>query len=206
MGRRRTTTAPLTARRQRFVEEYLIDLNGAHAAIRAGYSAKGAHIAGIRLLRDATVRAAIDARMRKTSKRLKLSREKVLRQLAGIAFSDIGDVLDFSGDQVHLRPAADIPRYARRAIASIKVKRYVEGKGEDARVCEIVEVRLWPKDAALEKLAKHLGLLVDRHEMTTTVGEPVVFRAVWGNGQPTNPVDVTPRVGAVLGPDTPVGR
>ena len=40
----------------------------------------------------------------------------------------------------------------------MKVKRYVEGHGEGAREVEVVEFKLWPKDAALDKLAKHLGL------------------------------------------------
>jgi len=47
------TTITLTARQERFVDEYLVDLNATQAAIRAGYSAKSAHVEGSRLLTNA---------------------------------------------------------------------------------------------------------------------------------------------------------
>ena len=50
---------PLTARRQRFVQEYLVDSIATQAAIRAGYSAKTAEQQGSRLLSNAKVKAAI---------------------------------------------------------------------------------------------------------------------------------------------------
>ncbi len=51
----------LTARQERFVDEYLADLNATQAAIRAGYSARSAHVEGSRLLTNAKVAAAISA-------------------------------------------------------------------------------------------------------------------------------------------------
>ncbi len=49
----------LTKRQQRFVEEYVKDANGTQAAIRAGFSANGAHVQANRMLRNATVAAEI---------------------------------------------------------------------------------------------------------------------------------------------------
>ena len=46
----------MTTKQQRFVEEYLIDLNATQAAIRAGYSAKTANEQGARLLANVSVR------------------------------------------------------------------------------------------------------------------------------------------------------
>jgi hypothetical protein len=88
--------------------------------------------------------------------------DKVLEEYAIAAFSDIGDFFDLSGDKPKLRPADKIPERARRAIESIKVRRYTEGRGEAAREIEIVEFRLWNKLAALKKLGEHLGLWGER--------------------------------------------
>jgi len=51
--------AGLTDQQQRFVEEYLIDLNATQAAIRAGYSEKTADSIGLQLLRKTQVAEAI---------------------------------------------------------------------------------------------------------------------------------------------------
>ena len=51
--------ANLTPKQQRFVEEYLIDLNATQAAIRAGYSEKTADSIGLQLLRKTQVAEAI---------------------------------------------------------------------------------------------------------------------------------------------------
>ena len=53
---------PLNPRQQRFVDQYIIDLNGTQAAIRAGYSPRTANEQASRLLAHANVRAAVDAR------------------------------------------------------------------------------------------------------------------------------------------------
>ena len=70
----------LTAKQERFVEEYLIDLNATQAAIRAGYSAKAAHVTGSRLLTNAKVAAAIAAAKQERSKDTKIDAAWVLKQ------------------------------------------------------------------------------------------------------------------------------
>jgi phage terminase small subunit len=52
---------PLTVRQRRFVEEYLIDLNGTQAAIRAGHSSKTAKVTASQLLPEPNLRAALEA-------------------------------------------------------------------------------------------------------------------------------------------------
>ena len=96
-------------------------------------------------------------------KKAELSAERVLMELMRVAFSDVGDVLDFSGDEPRMKPANQIPARARKAISSIKVKRYlIDGEGDVDREVEITEYKFWDKPAALEKLAKHLGMLTER--------------------------------------------
>lgn len=75
----------LTARQQRFVNEYLVDLNATQAAIRAGYSAPTAGSAGSRMLKNAKVRAAIDAGTEKKGEALGLTAIKVLEKIADLS-------------------------------------------------------------------------------------------------------------------------
>jgi phage terminase small subunit len=149
----------LTPKQQRFVEEYLVDCNAAAAARRAGYSPKVARQQGAENLSKPVIRAAIEAAQKQLADRLKLKTEHVLREYMLLAFSDLGDVVDFSGKEPRLLAGADISPEARRALASLRIRR-TPGKGR--RKAEVlVEVKLWDKPAALEKLAKHLGLLKD---------------------------------------------
>ena len=148
----------LTPKQRRFVEEYPLDLNATQAAIRAGYSAKTADKIGTQLLGKTSIKAAIAAALAERSKRTEVTADRVVRELALVAFSDVGDLLDFSGDGLTLRPACQVPERARRAVSSVKVRRQVEGKGEDAREVELIEFKFWSKTDALDKLARHTGV------------------------------------------------
>jgi len=68
----------LSLKQSRFIDEYLIDLNGAQAAIRAGYSPRCAKEQASRLLTYAHVQAEIEERNRDIEVRLEISRENVL--------------------------------------------------------------------------------------------------------------------------------
>ena len=71
----------LTAKQQRFVDEYLVDLNATQAAIRAEYSGKTAHSCGPRLLANAGVAAAIALAKRERAEATKIDAEYVLKRL-----------------------------------------------------------------------------------------------------------------------------
>jgi phage terminase small subunit len=149
---------PLTPNQQRFVEEYLVDLNATQAAIRAGYSAKTANRQGARLLTKADIQAAIQAAQQARSGETKITAARVLQELALIAFQDPADVFDFKGEKPTMRPAHEIPEAARRAMSSIRFK---DG--------EVAEVKFWSKDSALEKIGKHLGMFLEKIELTEKV-------------------------------------
>lgn len=83
--------AGLTPKRERFVAEYLVDLNATAAAKRAGYSEKTAYSAGQRLLKVPEVKAAIREGQEKIAGRLEVTREQVVEELAGIAFHEASD-------------------------------------------------------------------------------------------------------------------
>jgi phage terminase small subunit len=85
----------LTDKQQRFVEEYLIDLNATKAAIRAGYSAKTANEQGSRLLANVSVFAAVSAAQEERSKRTAITADQVLQELWAIASADTNGIVEY---------------------------------------------------------------------------------------------------------------
>jgi phage terminase small subunit len=155
----------LSPRERRFVEEYCANGFRATDAARAvGYQGKNVKISAYKLLQKPNIAAAVDAHLKDLADRAQLRSEAILLELAKVAFSDIGEVLDFSGDVPRLKPAKDIPSEARQSIESIKVKRFVEGRGEDSDQVEVTEFKLHDKLGALEKLGRYRKLFTDKVE------------------------------------------
>ncbi|WP_028988042.1 terminase small subunit [Thermicanus aegyptius] len=147
----------LTEKQKRFVEEYLIDLNATQAAIRAGYSPKTANEQGARLLAKVSVRAYIDARMAKLSKRTGVTQERIIRELARIAFLNPTDVVDL--DSATLKPNSTEDDTA--AIAAVKVKTIPTQDGVGVER----EIRFADKIRALELLGKRFGMWIDKQQI-----------------------------------------
>ena len=76
--------ANMTPKQQRFCDEYLIDLNGTQAAIRAGYSAKTANEQASRMLAKANIKEYIDQRMAEKEKSLIADQDEVLKYLTSV--------------------------------------------------------------------------------------------------------------------------
>lgn len=142
----------LTPKQQRFVEEYLIDLNATQAAIRAGYTEKTAYSQGQRLLKNAEIQIQIDKAKEKRSKRTQMTADDVLRSLAEIASVDIAEAFNDDGT---LKPLKDIPVAVRKAIAGIDVQE-ADGKAT------VRKIRFWSKDRTLEMLGRHFELFTDK--------------------------------------------
>ena len=95
--------------------------------------------------------------------------ERVIEELAAIAFSDIGDVFGADG---RILPLAEIPPQARRAIAVYKVRQQTRtrnGRGGEKVMesVEVIAVQLHPKVAALAALARYLGMFTQRAVIRT---------------------------------------
>jgi len=166
----------LTDKQKRFCEEYLIDLNATQAAIRAGYSPKTAEQTASRLLRNVKVQEYIAKRQKELSRSTEITQERVIKELALIAFSNnadyahvvekkmqveaggaLVDVLDKDGNPVMYRTVEpvlteELTEEQKRALAVIK-------KGRDG-----LEVKSCDKVKALELLGKHLGIFTDKIE------------------------------------------
>lgn len=149
--------AKLTAKQQRFVEEYLIDLNATQAAIRAGYSPKTANEQGARLLANASVQEAIAKAMAERSRRTGISQDRVIQELARIAFVNPKNIIDFEDASVQ----PDVTEDDLACIQSVKVKTTDGPKGTSMER----EVKLNDKMKALEQLGKHLGMFTEKVEL-----------------------------------------
>lgn len=147
----------LRPKHKRFADEYLIDLNATKAAIRAGYSPKSAAQQGSELLKHPKVRAYIDARMAELSRRTGVNQERIIRELARIAFLDPTKLVDMDEATVLAGATED----DRAAISAVRVKRIPTQDGEGVER----EIRFADKIRALELLGKRFGMWVDRNEV-----------------------------------------
>ena len=148
----------MTKKQKRFVEEYLIDLNATQAAIRAGYSPDSAKEIGSENLTKPDIAKAVDQAIAERSRRTGVNADRVVRELAKIAFVNAGEVVDLDTALLMDKISDD----DMAAIQSVKVKTF----GEDGIERE---VKLADKLKALELLGKHLGLFKDKVEINGNV-------------------------------------
>lgn len=149
--------AKLSKKQKLFVQEYLIDLNATQAAIRAGYSPRTACEQGSQLLAKLNIREEVGRAMADRSKRTGINQDRVILELARIAFVKMTDVVDAEGK---IRGDAGDDDLA--CIESIKYRRSdTESSSSVER-----EVRIGSKLKALELLGRHLGMFRDRVELS----------------------------------------
>lgn len=143
----------LTPKQERFIAEYLIDLNATQAAIRAGYSEKTAAAIGAENLRKPLISAEIARKQAKTQEKLGLSAERVLHELEHLAFYDPADVamcVGEDGQPLEIRGPADIkklPLHIRKAIVGWSWDRNNN-----------FTLKFAPKQATLNLLGQHFKL------------------------------------------------
>lgn len=165
--------AKLTEKQQRFVDEYLIDLNATQAAIRAGYSPDTAQQMGSENLSKPVIKAHIDRAMAERSKRTGINQDRIIRELARIAFVNPADIIN--ADDATIKEDATEDDTA--AIQSVKVKTLGEGKVER-------EVRMADKIKALELLGKHMGMYQNNLSITVRESEKLndIISQLGGDG------------------------
>lgn len=156
----------MTPKMEKFVDEYLVDLNATQAAIRAGYSKKTAYSIGVINLKKPEIQAALQKRQKAAAEKLEISRDRVLKELAAIGFAKATDFLAIQGGQVLIKDTSDVNPDKLAALASVK-----EG------TCGI-EIKLADKTRALEMLSKYLGLFDGAPESDTRTNN--LFEAIAG--------------------------
>lgn len=170
----------LNDKQRRFAQEYLIDLNATQAAIRAGYSAKTAKAQGARLLTHVDVQAAIQQAQDERAKRTEITADRVLQELARVGFANLGDFIRLTGDGDPAIDLSGLTRDQAAALSEVVTEDFVVGRGDDARDVRRVKVKLHDKLGALEKLGKHLGMFVNRHELSGALEVTKICRVIVG--------------------------
>ncbi|MEA5084367.1 MAG: terminase small subunit [Lachnospiraceae bacterium] len=155
----------MTEKQKRFSDEYLIDLNATQAAIRAGYSSKTAYSIGNELLNKPEIRTRVDTAMAERSKRTGVNADRVVRELARIAFVNAPDVVDTKDATVK----ADASEDDTAAIASVKVK-ITDGDYSSIER----EVKFADKIKALELIGRHLGVFNDKLQIDSNIAVQIL--------------------------------
>jgi len=153
----------LTPRQSLFVKEYLVDLNATQAAIRAGYSEKGAMTQGSLLLSNPKVAPMLAKAMAARAKRTEFNADRVLKEIERVATVDPIELFNEDGT---MKQISDIPEDVRRAIASVDVTELFEweGKGKDKHkvwVGYLKRIRLVPKNESLNMAGRHFKMFTD---------------------------------------------
>lgn len=164
----------LTKKQKIFVDEYLIDLN-ATRAYKAAYPnvKKDATAAqsGSRLLRNVKVAEYISMRMQERQKRVEITQDQVIAELAAIAFSCVTDYVEIKDNRIYVKDTSKLTEEQKKAIVAIK-----EGKNG-------IEIKLYNKEKALEALGRHLGMfneeIINLRKKELELRERIVNSNAW---------------------------
>ncbi len=160
--------AGLTPKQERFVAEYLVDLNAAGAYRRAGYKVRNDNVAAVeghRLLRNPNVVAVIAAGQAQRAARVQVEADEVLRGLLRIARADMRKYASWGPEGVILKESSTLSDDDAAAVAELS-QTISESGGS-------IRFKLHDKLSAWEKLGKHLGLFkeVVEHQGKITLVE-----------------------------------
>ena len=141
----------LTPKKAFFVQEYLVDLNGTQAAIRAGYSPRTAAVQAAELLRKPNIQLAIQEAFAVRAQRVSISQDKVLQEIARVAFAHMGQFATWTKEGMTLVASEELTPDQIAAVVEVSESKTQQGTQ--------VKVKLHDKLRALELAARHLGLL-----------------------------------------------
>lgn len=167
----------LTPKQRLFVAEYLVDLNATQAAIRAGYSRKTAFSIGVENLKKPLVQNAIHAALKDREKRTQVTQDKVIAEIAKVAFGDMREVMSWGPDGVRLKPSSEIPDDAAAFVAEVSETTTETGGS--------LKLKTNDKLRALELLGRHFGMFKDKEgpmggntNVIITDENSVIYKAV----------------------------
>lgn len=161
----------LSPKQERFVLEYLTDLNATQAAIRAGYAPGSADVTGSRLLGNARIMAAINAGRQKTADKLEITRERVLMEYARLAFADPRKFFREDGTVKH---PTELDDDTAAALASFEVLEEFAGAGPNRyQIGDTKKVKWTDKKAALDSIARMMGFNQDKMTIAGDAENPL---------------------------------
>ncbi len=152
----------LSRKQDLFVAEYLVSTNATKAAIAAGYAQNSAAVTGWKLLRKANIQAAIEAEKAKRFAKLEITAERVLKELARIAFFDPRKLFNADGSPKQINELDDD---TAAVIAGLEVQELPAGTGADKHAHRLSrKYKLADKRGALELLGKRLNLFNGKND------------------------------------------
>lgn len=168
----------LTDKQKLFVKEYIIDLNATQAAIRAGYSEKTARQIATEMLSKLYIQEEIQKLVIDKTEKLDITADKVLQELAHIAFDDIKNYLSY-------KTVKTIIKYDKDGEPIIDYQTIVELKNSDEiDTRNIAEISTGPngvfkfkqycKDNALVQLGKYLNLFNEKQKDDENTINPII--------------------------------
>ncbi len=182
----------LNDKQKLFCKEYLVDLNATQAAIRAGYSTESARQIGSKLLTEVDIENEVQRLMERRSQRTNITAERVLKELARIAFSDPKNVMVWNGETMIVRDSDTLSDDDAACVSEVSSTTTKEGGS--------IKLKMHDKIAALDKLGKHLKLFTDvsdvNHKyniMGKIIAEPVGAQEP---GKPTKAFALTFDIGS----------
>lgn len=187
----------LLPKQAKFVAEYLISGNATQAAIHAGYSPKTAHVIGQENLRKPAIASLLAEKQVIIAKRqderleaMELTKERVNREIARIAFFDPRKMFDDKGNP---KPVTELDDDTAAAIAGLDILEQFEGSGEDrVFIGYVKKYKIADKNSALDKAAKILGSYERDNEQKKDDLTALLMRISGGNNSAFQPVQDDP--------------
>lgn len=153
----------LTDKQARFVDEYLVDLNATQAAVRAGYSAKTASVIGAENLAKPNIQKAIQARQEELKIKTEITQEWVVERYRRIV--EGCDKRLFFNNDGSVKPPSEWSAEMGMAVAYFEVQEL----GDEGLAVSVSKLRFQDARAALDSLARHLGMFKDKVEVSVDV-------------------------------------
>lgn len=142
----------LTPKQERFVQEYLVDLNATAAAKRAGYNPKTAYSIGQENLKKPEIQTALEEAKKAREKRTEITQDMVIAELAKLGFFDIRNMFDKNGKPLNISQLDDD---TAAALVCLDVQDVTDSDGNF--IGYIKKYKMADKIKALELLGKHVG-------------------------------------------------
>lgn len=157
----------LTLKQERFVAEYLVDLNATAAAKRAGYNEKTAYSMGQRLLKNVEVQKRVQEANIARQERTEITQDMVLRETAKLAFFDVRKMFGKDGKPLDI---SELDDDTAAALVGLDVQDVYEGNGDQKQFAGYIKkYKMADKLKALELLGKHTGAFEKQDTQTAAL-------------------------------------
>lgn len=167
--------AGITEKQRRFVDEYLIDLNGTQAAIRAGYSEATANEQASRMLANVNIQEYLQERRKAVQERTEITQDKVLKELAKIGFADIRKAVKWSPTMGETIVGEDVVQTNGVLLISSDDldDETAAAISEVSQTKDGIKIKFHDKKGALVDIGRHLGMFDDKLRLIGDKNQPI---------------------------------